>query len=273
MAQRTLKRKRKKADPREVYLPVVQLGTTLKSENDDVDDIWTISTEDRHMEKCQPKHSQGKNPTYRNIYEFSQKHRTNIPLHKGYWKIPGLTNNLLGGHSEDFLAKRHLKEKGLYETKFRNWYSRLVHENTVVLPPIQTSTRAQENVTDSKGLSEKNYILSHLHNSGPVKRFARDEIHFPSVFSNRMGCRECRRIYTSEMFTENYLSRNLTSPACCKSPDEVENRIGIHHCDVLGERYCKKCTEKRNRRFSKALEESVPSSSGNAYVHYRPSKG
>ena len=253
------RRRRQNVGPDELCLPVVNLGASLKPENQDLDEIWTYSSEpsplyrQNYQNVNERQTPASKSPEYKNIYELSRAYKTSLPLNKGYWKIPGLSKNLIGDHSKG--SGTHLKEKGVYEAKFRKWYNNNVHENTVILPPMQTSTR--ENVYDAAKVAEKNYIWRHTHVSNPFKRFSRSEIHLPRIYSNCLGCRECRRIYTNEIFTENYLSRNNKSPMCCKSPDMADSSVGIHHCDVLGERYCKNCIEKRNKRFSRQLENSI----------------
>lgn len=249
----------------EMRLSVVHLGTTLKAENHDVDDVWSYSAEQGSGGHREIRKS-SKSP-YKNMYELSRKNKNDIPLNKGYWKIPGLSSNLLGDYSKDFLSKKHLKGKGIYEAKFRKWYSTLEQEKSLILPPIKTTTLAHDSVFDPSKLEEKNYISQHLSSSSPLKRFARDQVHLPRIYSNCLGCRDCRRTYTNEIFIENYLTRNNILPMCGKSPDEPGNISGIHHCDVLGERYCKNCIEKRNRRFSQQLEDSVVGSDMK-YTHY-----
>ena len=268
MTQKATRRKQQKPLQDEVCLPVVQLGTTLRSENGSVDNFWAYTAEKRLTGLPGLKHAQGTSryPKYKNMYEFSKRNKSIIPLHKGYWKIPGLSKNILVNHSDEGFAKKHLKERGMYETKFRDWYSRLVHENTVVLPPIKTSTRVREDVPDSTKLSEKNYISKQLLQPGSVKQFEQHELRFPYIDSKGTMCRECQRNNTGSVLG-TYLPRSNKSPGYCKSPDMVGHVVEKDHCDVLGERYCKKCTEKQYKRFSKEIEQSLLSTSDTTCMH------
>ena len=277
MTQHPQKRRRQIVRPDEITLPVVHLGASLKPENHDLDELWTYSPAPSPLySKTSPKSDKDtqtpvpKSPKHKNIFELSNAYKTSLPLNKGYWKIPGLSTNLIGFHSKESLSKTASKDKGVYERKFRNWYNNCLHDNPRMLPPIQNSTSTRENVYDATKVAEKKYISRQIHVSSPYKRFSRSEVHLPKIYSNCLGCRECRRNYTGEIFTENYLSRNDKSPMCCKSPDMTFSSIGRHHCDVLGERYCKDCIEKRNKRFSRKLEDNILSLSGINNTHYSP---
>lgn len=261
---------RKDERKRECLPRIVQLGGTLPTNRADTDDIWTpvfpekinmtISTNDRAQNaRC---------AKYKNLYEYDRKHKDIFNLKKNLWKIPGLGNNFLPfqkksqGSSEEVI--------GLYRPKFHRWYSRLVHENTVVLPPIETSRRSTENMHDPSNLKEKNYIAEQHHRIDPRERFTRDELFIPDVYSQCLTCRECRRQYANDVFVQSRALRADCIPICSFAGDSRKRTTcNRQHCDVLGERYCKSCMELRNKNFSLQIEGKLLNNCDLNEVHYK----
>ncbi|XP_045198856.2 uncharacterized protein LOC123553177 [Mercenaria mercenaria] len=263
---------RKFENKKEVLPTVVQLGSTLPAKRAYENDIWTpfiperkeISprTESLHTVKC---------PKFKNLYEYNKKHNDKFNLKRNLWKIPSLGNNFLPFQKKSPHSSSE-EVIGLYRPKFHRWYSRLVHENTVVLPPIETSERVKDDVPDSSKLSEKKYIVEQHKRTGPRERFTRDELYIPNVYSQCFTCRECQKQYANDVFNQTWQLRNASTPTCNTSNSSAKRAVlKRQHCDVLGERYCKSCIEKRNKNFSLQIEDKLLNSNDLDKVHYRSS--
>ena len=241
--QRRPQRRRQIVKPDEISLPVVHLGASLKPESHDLDELWTYSPSPspEFSKKCQRndknrKTPVPKSPRHKNMLELSQAYKTSLPLSKGYWKIPGLSTNIIGYHSKDTLSDTSGVENGAYERKFRMWYNNCFHGNHGLLPPIGTMTKANGNIGDSTNILEKNSILMQVHDSSPHSRISGSDIYSPRIYSNSPQCKKSRRMYTRETFTDNCSLRNNKFPECSESPD-IGVHMGSHHGDVLSEIY------------------------------------
>lgn len=261
----------RKDERKREFLPrIVQLGGTLPTSHADTGDIWTpvIPEKDEMTISTYGRAQNVKCAKYKNLYEYDRKHKNMFSLKKNLWKIPSLGNNFLPfqkksqGSSEEVI--------GLYRPKFHRWYSRLVHENTVVLPPIETSRRANDNVHDPSNLNEKKYIAEQHHRIGPRERFTRDELYIPDVYSQCLTCRECRKQYANDVFVQSRALRADCIPICNFAGDSRKRTMrNRQHCDVLGERYCKSCMELRNKDFSLQLEDKLLINSDLKQVHFK----
>lgn len=257
---------------REVLPTVVQLGGTLPSRSTYENEIWTPVIPERKMASKNSNAVQSvKCRKFKNLYEYNKKYNDAFNLKRNLWKIPSLGNNFLpfqnkGPHttSEEVI--------GLYRPKFQRWYSRLEHENTVILPPIETSERVKYNVNDPCNLKEKKYIEEQSKQTGPRERFTRDELYLPGVYSQCFTCRECRKDYANDVFIQTWEFRNENTPLCHSNMDSARRATSKRqHCDVLGERYCKSCIEKRNKNFSLNIEDKLLNNNDLRKVHYKSS--
>ena len=255
MMQKVPRLRRHKVLQSEVCLPVVQLGTTLRSENGSVDNIWAYSTEKRLRSLSHTKQAPDtpRSTKYKNMFEFSQQNKNIMPLHKAYWKIPGLPNNILGNNSDGFHHKKSLKEKGIYETKFRNWYNHLEQENTVILPPIQNTNRIRDFGHDS-ARGQENSILKPSKISMSAKWNEQDVRRLPQILDVTQTNNFARKRNNTSSNFGKLLSRTYNPGIRNKSPEMTRHSLENHHCDVLGERYCKICTERWSRHISKEIE-------------------
>ena len=167
MTQHPLKRRRQIVRPDKITLPVVHLGASLKPENNDIDELWTYSPAPSPLySKTSPKSDKDtqtpvpKSPKHKNIFELSNAYKTSLPLNKGYWKIPGLSTNLIGFHSnKESLSKTVSKEKDVYERKFRNWYNNCLHGSPGRLPPIQIRGVRQKTFTTPQRQRRRSIFL------------------------------------------------------------------------------------------------------------------
>ncbi|KAH3736331.1 hypothetical protein DPMN_042894 [Dreissena polymorpha] len=168
--------------------------------------------------------------------------------------------------------------------KFHRCISRLLHENTVILPPIETSERVKSNVYDPSNLHEKIYVFRRYKGTGQRESFVRDEMHIPDIYPQCFACLECQKQYTSEVYSQSLTKRNSKSPECLStsiltsylesnktvltSKSGKRRTLRRQHCDVLGERYCQSCMELRNKGFSRQIEDSLMNNNNLANVHY-----
>lgn len=264
---------RKFENKREILPKVVQLGGSLPSKRAYENKIWTPTSSER-------KETTSKNVNelpnvkcrkFKNLFEYNQKYKDTFNLKRNLWKIPSLGNNFLPFQNKG-PHKTSEEVVGLYRPKFQRWYSRLVHENTVILPPIETSERVKYDLNDPNNLNEKKYIAEQHQKTGPRERFTRDELYIPDVYSQCFTCRECRKEYANDVFNQTCGLRSDTMPLCHSSTESAK-REGLRrqHCDVLGERYCKACIEKRNKSFSLKIEDKLLNNNDLKKVHYKSS--
>ncbi|KAH3708994.1 hypothetical protein DPMN_068454 [Dreissena polymorpha] len=97
---------------------------------------------------------------YRNLFEYSQHNEDKLDLTRGLWKLPSIGNNFLPFRKCNSRKSTDAHEDiARYRPKFHRCISRLVHENTVILPPIETSERVKSKVYDPTNLHEKLYVF------------------------------------------------------------------------------------------------------------------
>ncbi|CAG2239193.1 unnamed protein product [Mytilus edulis] len=128
-------------------------------------------------------------------------------------------------------------------------------QNSIILPPIATSRRMKGNVFDEDKLQEKRYVMMDAFGEGKMSRFARDQCYLPSVYSQFLNCKTCKKSYMNDKYIEEYKKRNYKTPTC-------SNRLmnsKVHFCDVLGKRCCATCIESENREFSRRIENRLQS--------------
>lgn len=264
---------RKSEDKKELLPTVVQLGSTLPVNRAYENEIWTQVIPD--SKNSSPRSDTMQNVRcrkFKNLYEYNKKHNDKFNLQRNLWKIPSLGNNFLPFKKKGNNSPSE-EVVGLYRPKFHRWYSRLVHENTVILPPIETSERVKDEIPDSVNLNEKKYIIDQQKREGPRERFARDELFFPNVYNQCFTCRECRKQYANDVYSQTWLSRNATSPTCYTTSSTGRRAVlKRQHCDVLGERYCRACIEKRNKNFSLQIEDKLLNNNDIDKVHYKSSQ-
>lgn len=261
----------------EVQPGVVLLGSEIPSLRADVDYSWarpigTAVGSSRPASRDNVSTVDRKN-RYKNLFEYNKKHADTFDFKTKLWKIPSIGNNFLPFRGKGLHVSPNSEEViGLYRPTFHRWYSRLVHENTIVLPPIETSQRVKENIHEPNNYNEKKYIDKERRTTGPRERFTRDELYLPHVYNQCFSCRECRKVYANEVFNQNWATRNSSSPLHTRrsgkmtSPQALDQR---QHCDVLGERYCKDCIESRNKTFSLLIEENLMNNNNLTKIHYR----
>lgn len=256
---------------REVLPNVVQLGATLPIKRQRAEETWvpvlpdltSVTNQTPRTTRC---------PKFKNLFEYNKHYNDKFNLKRSLWKIPSMGNNFLPFKKKnDPDCTEEAVE--LYRPTFSKWYNRLVHENTVVKSPIETSGRVQDNFFDSANLYEKKYILDQMKGTGSRERFARDEIHLPDVYPQCYTCRECQTQYTSDVYAQTWQKRNALSPLCTSKGRNTDNGKRLlrkqQHCDVLGERYCLSCIENRNKNFSLNIESGLSSSREANKIHYK----
>lgn len=264
----------KPSSKKEMLPKIVQLGATIPVKRKQADDTWMpILTEPKVTSSSSNMTSQTtKCQKFKNLFEYNKKYNDKFNLKRNLWKIPSMGNNFLPFQKKGDPDSAD-EATGLYRPNFQNWYSRLVHENTVILPPIETSGRVRENFHEPTNLLEKKYILKQMKNTGPRERFLRDEIHLPDVYSQCFTCKECQREYVNDVYVQTWKQRNDVTPLCTVKTRHGESGRRAsrkkQHCDVLGERYCRACIERRNKNFSLNIENKLARSKDMKSVHYR----
>ncbi|KAH3739831.1 hypothetical protein DPMN_046521 [Dreissena polymorpha] len=276
---------------KEILPKIVQLGHSLPARFPDELDIWTpveVVDNDRNIKTARTlpsrtREASSKCRKYRNLFEYSQHNEDTFELTRGLWKMPSIGNNFLPFRKCNSRKTSDAQEDiALYRPKFHRCISRLVHEHTVILPPIETSERVKSNVFDPSNLHEKIYVFRRYKGTGQRERFVRDEMHVPDIYPQCFTCRECQKQYTSEVYSQSLTKRKSKSPACLSilasylesnktvptSKSGKRRTLQRQHCDVLGERYCKSCKELRNKGISRQIENSLINNNKLANVHY-----
>ena len=263
-----------KFKPRREVLPnVVQLGATLPTKRHTSETTWfNISPEVTLTTSHSPRSI--KCPKFKNLYEYNQHYNDKFNLKRSLWKIPSMGNNFLPFRKKNSPDDSE-EVNGLYRPTFRKWYNRLVHENTIIKSPTETSTRIRDNVHEPTSLREKKYILEQLKGTGARERFVRDEMHMPDVYPQCFTCRECQKQYASDMYVQTWQKPNEFSPECVSTSSKSEPDKPLfrkkQHCDVLGERSCLSCVEHRNKNFSLQIENKLSVSRKASNIHYKSS--
>ena len=275
------KRQRQEIQKKELVPRVVQPGARLPSLHRDVTDVWTPlfpGTRERDKKeeteqeaKLSDRSVSSRQQKYKNLFEYKQRHKADFGLKTNLWKIPNYSRNVLPTSTvEANDSKSKMKISGLYEQNFQRWYGRLVHENTVILPPIETSVRAKENVFDSTNLTEKKYVMKDKIRTGNLEKFASDEMYLPDVYGQFFTCKECRSNYVKDMFGQRSFKRHKTVPITSRENTRFYKSVAEkQHCDVLGERYCRSCIEKRNKVFFREIEDQLLSVKDLSKIHYK----
>lgn len=255
---------------KEVAPRIVQLGGSLPAKpHEYYSRLWTPALSEKA--EFEQKSVNGlpvvKCPKFKNLFEYSQKYNEALNFKRKLWLTPGVGNNILPVKKT---SPRPLPDEaiGLYQPDFHKWYNRLVHENTIVLPPIDTSNRMKETVHDSRSLREKKYIAEARRQTGPRERFARDELYVPDVYNQCFTCGECHRQYVNDIYSKTWSLRNSQNTTCSSTTDDRTN-MTRQTCDVLGERYCKACIESRNKNFSLRIEDRLLNNNDLRKVHYK----
>ncbi|XP_060079607.1 uncharacterized protein LOC132559021 [Ylistrum balloti] len=157
----------------------------------------------------------------------------------------------------------NISENGIYSDSVDKLYKLVTRENSVMLPPLQTSGRIKSNISNYIDMAEKKYVMKDFKTEGRISKFARDEVYFPSVNKDLFTCYECRRRYVSDMFTEAFAARNSKKPQCVaiNAPNSKKHKKAFvksrgtraQFCDVLGKRFCSECGESENRRMGQTI--------------------
>ena len=266
------------AHRKEMQPPIIQLGCQLPFKRREDPPTWSPidpKLSDAYFPTPTPKDANDKLadvcPKFRNLFEYNIKHKDTYSEGKKLWKIPSIGNNILP-KTEKLTRRNSNEDIGLYKPQFDRWYSRIVHENTVILPPLKTSTRLQEKTLDPTDVKEKRYVFKAFANTGPRERFVRNELYLPDVYSECFTCRECQNQYSSDVYIQTLKRRNSKSPNCVSTSTSPQRQRSFsdkrQRCDVLGERYCQSCIERRNRLFSLQVEDSLLNSNGSKKLHY-----
>lgn len=145
---------------------------------------------------------------------------------------------------------------GLYSKHVDNLYQVLTRQNSIMLPSVKTSKRMKRNKYDDDKLREKQYIMKDFFTEGKMSKFARDQCYVPSVYSQYLKCKTCKKSYMNDKYIEEYKKRNQRAPVCSNPPITKKS----HFCDVLGKRYCGTCIESENRQFSRQIEDRLQGS-------------
>lgn len=156
-------------------------------------------------------------------------------------------------YKESLSENRKYGSDGLYSKQVDRLYNLLTRQNSIILPPIQTSRRMKHNVYDEDKLKEKRYIMSDVFTEGKMARYARDQCYVPSVYTKFLSCRTCKKSFMDNKYMEDYKLRNNKNPHCSNSSRTDKS----HFCDVLGKRCCAQCIESENRLFSRGIEERL----------------
>lgn len=265
-----------KSTPRREVLPkIVHLGGTIHPKRKKPTDTWmpvqpdqVISGVTNHVTS----HTTGRSRKFKNLFEYNKQYNDKFNLKRSLWKIPSMGNNFLPFKQKNDPDSAE-EVVGLYRPNFRKWYSRLTHENTLIETPTETSLRIRDLVHDPNNLHEKKYILEQMKETGQRERFVRDEIHLPDIYPQCYTCAECKRQYASDVYIQTWKKRNDVTTSCATSTRNGESGKRTlrkkQHCDVLGERYCRSCIERRNKNFSVQIENSITGAKKVNSIHYK----
>ncbi|VDI10862.1 Hypothetical predicted protein [Mytilus galloprovincialis] len=103
---------------------------------------------------------------------------------------------------------KHTDSEGLYSKHVDSLYRFITRQNSIILPPIATPRRMKGNVFDEDKLQEKRYVMMDAFGEGKMSRFARDQCYLPSVYSQFLNCKTCKKSYVNDKYIENYKKRN-----------------------------------------------------------------
>lgn len=166
-----------------------------------------------------------------------------------------------------------IPETGIYNDKVDKLYKLVTRENSIMLPPLETSGRVKSNISNYVDLAERHYVMKDFQTEGKISKFARDEVYFPNVNKDLFTCYECRRRYVSDKYTEAFVTRNskklpcvsITSPKSKKHKKSFVKIRGTRaqFCDVLGKRFCSECGDLENRKMRQELLDSYQTSKEN----------
>ncbi|KAL4232470.1 hypothetical protein ACF0H5_007163 [Mactra antiquata] len=252
----------------EVLPRIIQLGGSLPASQDVHSRTWTPSVPEKPCKVDRDLNGSPvvKCPKFKNLNGYSQTYNDSLDIKSKLWLTPEVGNNIQPQGPS--LRSQSQETIGLYRRDFQKWYNKLIHENTIVLPPIDTSKRVKETIYDSRNLREKKYIAEVHKQTGPRERFTRDELYVPDVYQQCFTCNECHRQYANDMFARTWSVRNSFKPTC-NSTVKKRTNLMRQTCDVLGERYCKSCIESRNRNFSLKIENKLINNNDLKKVHYK----
>ena len=131
---------------------VVHLGATLPSTKlHYVTELWvpTVTTSPVPHSKIKPDPNP-KNPRYRNLFEYHQKHKNKFNMKNKYWKLPSYSNNVIPASK----SKRpgSIRDSGMTERRFQEWYHKALNNESddIVLPPLITPTNDRPDFDLSK---------------------------------------------------------------------------------------------------------------------------
>ncbi|XP_033739784.1 uncharacterized protein LOC117327065 [Pecten maximus] len=157
----------------------------------------------------------------------------------------------------------NISETGIYNGSVDKFYKLVTRENSIMLPPLQTSGRVKSNISNYVDLAEKHYVMKDFQTEGKISKFARDEVYFPSMNKDLFTCHECRRRYVSDKYTEAFATRNSKKPECAATATSKGKRhkkafvrsrgTRAQFCDVLGKRFCSECGEIENRKMRQVI--------------------
>ncbi|KAH3706059.1 hypothetical protein DPMN_065438 [Dreissena polymorpha] len=154
-------RLRKKVMPK-----IVQLENALPARFPDELEMWTpyvdngININNARTLPSRTRDSSSKCRKYRNLFEYSQHNEDKLDLTRRLWKLPSIGNNFLPFRKCNSRKSTDAHEDiARYRPKFNRCISRQVHENTLILPLIETSERVKSNVYDPTNLHEKLYVF------------------------------------------------------------------------------------------------------------------
>ncbi|OWF47572.1 uncharacterized protein LOC110454188 [Mizuhopecten yessoensis] len=173
----------------------------------------------------------------------------------------------------------NISETGIYNESVDKFYKLVTRENSIMLPPLQTSSRVKFNISNYIDMAEKKYVMRDFQTEGKMSKFARDEVYIPSLNKEMFTCYECRRRYVSDMYTEAFATRNSKKPKCVamatrnnKKNSSIRGRgTRAQFCDVLGKRFCSECGESENRKMRQAILNTYPTGHENGMESDSPS--
>ena len=170
-------------------------------------------------------------------------------LHRDRGRLRVQTWNCQGQGSR--LKKGSFTERGIYNKSVKGILDLITRENSVMLPPLETSRRVKSNVFDQRDVEEKVYVMGDFNKLGKMHKFSRDEVFIPTIYKEMFSCRECRLKYVSDKYMQAFSQRNGPTPVCRKLESAAANQAQF--CDVLGRRFCHECGEAESREVGKCL--------------------
>ncbi|XP_063404192.1 uncharacterized protein LOC134687663 [Mytilus trossulus] len=132
--------------------------------------------------------------------------------------------------------------EGLYSKYVDSLYRVITRQNSIILPPVAASRRVKGNVYDEDKLQEKRYVMMDAFRDDKMSGFARDHCYLPSVYSQFLNCKTCKKSYMKISILRS-----------------IRNIREVHFCDVLGKRCCATCIESEKREFSRRIENRMHS--------------